>query len=162
MAQPLQIVSVIIVLRCENKFLLVQRNDNDDIFPGKWQNLGGKIEQEETVEKAIRREIKEEIGLKVDKYPIFLQSYSWKKDSNSPTRLGLIFLVNLVRRIKNYKIKLDKELENSGWFTLEQINNMNNDDMLIGKDSSTGTFGQLSQVPKVLRLLESNKRLNNK
>lgn len=146
MDKPLQIVSVIVVLRCESKFLLVQRNGNDDIFPGKWQNLGGKIEPGETVEMAIRRETKEEVGLEINKHPIFLQSYSWRKDKGSPVRLGLTFLTNLEGLIKNYKIKLDDELENFGWFDFEQIKDMNKKDMLIGKDSPTGTFGQLSQV----------------
>ena len=112
MGQPLQIVSVIIVLRCEDKFLLVRRSKDDDIFPGKWQNLGGKIELRETVEKAVKREIKEEIGIEIKKRPFFLQSYSWEKDNNSLVRLGLIFLVDLKGNIKDYQIKLDNELEN--------------------------------------------------
>ncbi|MFH1863315.1 MAG: NUDIX hydrolase [bacterium] len=156
MNQPLQIVSVIIVLECESKFLLVQRNKNDDIFPGKWQNLGGKIEPGETVENAIRREVREEIGLEIDKYPTFLQSYSWKKDNNSPVRLGLIFLVNLKGKIKDYQINLDNELENFGWFMFKEINKMNEKDMLIGKDSPTGTFGQLSLISKVQKRIKSH------
>jgi len=151
MNQPLQIVSIIIALQCEDKFLLVQRNNNDDIFPGKWQNLGGKIELGETVEKAIRREIKEEIGLEINKHPIFLQSYSWKKDNNGPARLGLIFLINLENTIKDYLVKLDRELEKFGWFSVEKIHEMNEKDMLIGKDSPTGTFGQLSRVDRILK-----------
>ena len=59
----LQIISVIVVLQSKNKFLLVQRHKDDDIFPGVWQNLGGKIESGETVESAIKREVKEEVGL---------------------------------------------------------------------------------------------------
>lgn len=149
MNPKLQIVSVIMALQCEGKFLLVQRSNDDDIFPGKWQNLGGKIEAGETVENAIRREVKEEIGLEIDEQPTFLQSYSWKKDNNSPVRLGLIFLVNLRGKIKDYQINLDNELENFGWFTFKEINKMNEKDMLIGKDSPTGTFGQLSQISKV-------------
>ncbi|MFZ5932525.1 MAG: NUDIX hydrolase [Patescibacteria group bacterium] len=146
MDNSLQIVSIIVVLRCESKFLLVQRNDNDDIFPGRWQNLGGKIEPGETVENAIRREIREEVGLKINRHPIFLQSYSWKKDNHSPVRLGLIFLISLVGKPKNYKIRLNSELSSFGWFSLNEVKRMNNSDKLIGKDSPTGTFGQLSQV----------------
>lgn len=156
MNQPLQIVSVIVTLECESKFLLVQRNKNDDIFPSKWQNLGGKIELGETVEHAIRREVKEEIGLEIDKHPIFLQSYSWKKDNNSPVRLGLIFLVNLKGNIKGYQINLNNELENFGWFMFKEINKMNEKDMLIGKDSPAGTFGQLSQISKVQKRIKSH------
>lgn len=146
MSQPLQIVSVIVALLCEDKFLLVQRSNNDDIFPGKWQNLGGKIEVGETVHDAIKREVKEEIGLKIDKNPIFIQSYSWKKDNNSRIRLGLIFLISLKGRGKDYHIKLDAELQDYGWFTIEEIDEMNKKDMLIGRRSPTGTLGQLSQI----------------
>ncbi len=147
--QPLQIVSIIISIKCSGKFLLVQRSENDDIFPGKWQNLGGKIELGETVEEAVKREIKEEIGIEIKKHPLFLQSYSWKKDNNSSVRLGLIFLIDLKGKTKDYQIKLDNELENFGWFSLKKIDKMNGKDMLIGRDSSTGTFGQLLQVKKL-------------
>ncbi len=146
--QPLQIVSVIIVIKRKNKFLLVQRSESDDIFPGKWQNLGGKIELGETVESAIKREVKEEVGLEITEHPIFLQSYSWKKDSNSPVRLGLIFLIKLEGNPRNHKIKLDSELSNFGWFGLNEAREKNEKDELIGKTSPTGTLGQLSQVDK--------------
>lgn len=71
--------SVITVLRYRDRFLLAQRREDDDIFPGKWQNIGGKIELGETVEGAIKREIEEKIGLKIKDSPVFLHSYSWKK-----------------------------------------------------------------------------------
>lgn len=144
--QPLQIVSVIVAIKSNDQFLIIQRSERDDIFPGKWQNLGGKIELGETVELAIKREVKEEIGLDIKAHPIFLQSYSWKKDEESLVRLGLIFLIELERKPSEYKIKLDDELSNFGWFTLEQVKVMNEKYKLIGKDSPTGTFGQLSQV----------------
>jgi len=41
--QPFQIVSVVLVIKCRNKFLLAKRHKNDEVFPGKWQNVGGKI-----------------------------------------------------------------------------------------------------------------------
>lgn len=144
--QPLQIVSVIVVIKSSGQFLIVQRSKHDDIFPGKWQNLGGKIELGETIEMAIKREVKEEIGLDIKAHPIFLQSYSWKKDEESPVRLGLIFLIELKDKPSEYRIKLDNELSNFGWFSLNEAKKMNDEDKLIGKDSPTGTLGQLSQV----------------
>ena len=83
--QPLQIISIIVVIKSQDKFLLVQRSLLDEIFPGKWQNLGGKVELGETIESAIRREVKEEVNLDINQRPIFLQSYSWKKDEISPS-----------------------------------------------------------------------------
>lgn len=142
--QPLQIVSVITIIRCQEKFLLVQRGSNDDIFPKKWQNLGGKIEIGETVESAIKREIKEEIGIELDIRPTFLLSYTWKKDEDSPTRLGLIFLMKLKGDPKKYRITLNSELSDFKWVSFNTAKKMNNENKLIGKDSPTGTFGQIS------------------
>lgn len=147
MDNPLQVISVILVIRCQNKFLLVQRSEEDDIFPGFWQNMGGKIEVGETVEKAISREMMEEVGLKLESTPIFLHSYSWKKDDSSPTKLGLIFLIDLKERIENYKINLCNELEQFGWYTLEEAESLKT----IGPDSPTGTLGQLNQIAKVVK-----------
>ncbi len=141
MSDNLQIVSVIAVIRNkEGKYLLVQRSENDDIFPLKWQNLGGKIELGERVEEALKREIQEEIGVTIDNVnPVFLQSYSWKKDENSDVRLGLIFLIEING---NVTIKISDELNDYKWFSLEQLEDLDT----IGKDSPTGTLGQIKQA----------------
>lgn len=136
---PLQIVSVIIILKCANKYLLVQRAKDDDIFPGKWQNLGGKVELGERLEECIQREIFEEIGLRIKSQPKFIMSYSWKKDETSPVRLGLIFQIDLSGKTNEYNIILDRELENCGWFSIKEANKLDT----IGKDSPTGTLKQL-------------------
>ena len=145
MSNPLQVISVILVIRCQNKFLLVQRSEKDDIFPGFWQNMGGKIEVGETVETAISREMMEEVNLKSESTPVFLQSYSWKKDNDSPIKLGLMFLIELSNAIDNYKINLCDELEKYGWFTLEEAKTLKT----IGPDSPTGTLGQLKQIDRL-------------
>jgi SAM-dependent methyltransferase len=50
-------------IRKENNILLVKRNIEP--FEGQWSLPGGFIEQDETVEEALTREIEEETGLKV-------------------------------------------------------------------------------------------------
>ena len=146
---PFQIVSIILVIHCEEKYLLVQRNHKDKIFPGKWQNPGGKVELGETIEKAIKRESKEEININIQDQPIFLQSYAWEKSKEDPMRLGIIFLVNLPKRICNYKVKLNSELADYNWFTIEEAKRLNFENRLIGKESPTGTLGQLLKAEAI-------------
>jgi 8-oxo-dGTP diphosphatase len=50
----------------EGLLLVCQRNENG-AFPLKWEFPGGKVEKEETHENALRRELKEELGIEADK-----------------------------------------------------------------------------------------------
>lgn len=57
------VVKSIIYNRKLGKILLVQRCGADDIGAGTWENAGGNVEQGETPELAMAREIYEETGL---------------------------------------------------------------------------------------------------
>jgi 8-oxo-dGTP diphosphatase len=46
-----------------DKFLLVQRSSDDDVGADSWENVGGNLEDGETPEEAMRREIREEVGI---------------------------------------------------------------------------------------------------
>lgn len=143
MSNPIHIVSVIAVILCEEKFLLVQRSKSDPIYPGLWQNLGGKVEEKEQIEEALAREICEEVGLQISTQPLYSQSYSWEMIKGQPNRIGLIFSYDLPGTIASYPICLDKELDDYGWFTMEDIEKL----PVIGKGSA-GTLGQLYKVLK--------------
>lgn len=147
MSNPIHIVTVISILKYQNEYLLVQRSKNDDILPSLWQNLGGKVEEGERIEFALRREIKEEVGLDIDEnqHPIFVQSYSWKKDQDSPYRMGIVFLFELDRKPE---IKVSDELENYGWFKYEDVLKLET----IGMKSETGTIAQIKMVRKLISI----------
>ena len=49
----------------ENKLLIAQRTKNSD-HPLKWEFPGGKIKQNESPEDALKRELKEELGINID------------------------------------------------------------------------------------------------
>ena len=52
------------ILIHRNKILIARRKDNDPLA-GKWEFPGGKIEQNETPEQCLTREMKEEFGIDV-------------------------------------------------------------------------------------------------
>ena len=55
----------IILLNSENKVLLILRDNKTSIpYPNMWDIPGGQIEEGETPEEAIRREMMEELGIK--------------------------------------------------------------------------------------------------
>lgn len=54
----------IIIINSNNKILLLLRDDVPNIpFPNKWDIPGGRIEEGETPDIAVRREMKEELGV---------------------------------------------------------------------------------------------------
>ena len=67
----------LIAVNKNGKFLLYQRDANPDIpYPERWALLGGGVEEDETPEEAIEREIKEEIGINIAMYAKF-KVYDW-------------------------------------------------------------------------------------
>jgi len=59
-----------IIVNSEGKILLIKRSDKSKNYPGYWGLVGGWIEWGETVEDALKREAREEIGcvIKVERF----------------------------------------------------------------------------------------------
>ena len=60
-----------------DKYLLVQRSSKDDIGADTWENIGGNIEDDETLEEGLRREIREEVGITDIEVGEEHQAYVW-------------------------------------------------------------------------------------
>ena len=64
MVENLPILCVDIVLKVDNKFLLVKRKNEP--LKNQWWLVGGRLKKGELVEEACRRKALEEIGIKID------------------------------------------------------------------------------------------------
>ncbi len=68
------------VFNSKGELFLQKRADNKDIQPGKWDtSVGGHIEFGESVEEALRREAREELGIQ-DFMPVFLHKYIFESE----------------------------------------------------------------------------------
>ena len=66
MPAPRLEVAAAVMLRADGKFLLAQRPANK-VYAGYWEFPGGKIEDGESAERALARELHEELGVDVER-----------------------------------------------------------------------------------------------
>lgn len=102
------------VIKRNNQIFAVQRGYGE--FKGKWEFPGGKIENGESEEEALNREIIEELDASI-KINSFLRNITWDYPS---FHLNMdVYLCSL----KDEKMEL-KEAMDSKWLTTDELNNV--------------------------------------
>jgi 8-oxo-dGTP diphosphatase len=105
-------VAIAIIINNENKILIARRPEGKP-HPGLWEFPGGKIEQGETVEDALKREVYEEVHLKVETAELFKQvQHDYKEE--------LVFL-NFMRVTKFTGDAIGKENQPIRWIKLQDL-----------------------------------------
>lgn len=94
---------------------LQKRAMTKDIQPGKWDtSVGGHIDYGETVEEALKREVREELGI-TDFTPIYITSYVFESTIEKE-------LVNTFRTVYSGEIHPDTtELDGGRFWTIEEV-----------------------------------------
>ncbi len=107
---------VMIVFFKDNKYLLTRRRDSNKRFDLKWQFPGGGWEPGESLEEALKRETKEELGIEPKEYKFLPKIFEEIRD-----HYHLIFFIFYAPFPKGAKITLNEEADKYGWFTLEEV-----------------------------------------
>lgn len=68
-----------------HRLLLLRRRKDLDIWPGLWDLPGGGVEKEDTLERALVREVLEETGFRVRVGPVLDVSLRWVPVRGEPT-----------------------------------------------------------------------------
>ena len=99
----------------DDKILLIQRERGD--FVGLWGIPGGKVEECEHIDEAVKREMFEEIGLKMEFKKVLGFSTEIIHDKNSTS-----FIYVCLLSINNNDVITNSEFEYK-WFTKDEIFN---------------------------------------
>lgn len=105
------------ILRDKDLFLIVKRNENDNLYPGAWEFPGGHLEDGETIKEGLKRELLEEIGFEDEFNPIITHYYDEIKSENRELiyNLEIDFIINVDR--SKLEIKLSDEHSEYKWVT---------------------------------------------
>lgn len=116
------------VFNAKGELYLQKRPMHKDIQPGKWDTaVGGHIDYGETVEEALRREVREELGI-IDFTPEKLGSYVFESEVEKE-------LVNSYRTVYTGTITPDSyELDGGRFWSVEEIKDA------LGKEVFTPNF----------------------
>lgn len=115
------------IMNKSGEILLQKRASCKKRNPNKWAKTGGHVDTKESVEEAIRREIKEEIGIDVDKKQIkVVDIYKSKNPNNKFFAYNFIFVIDT--KIEEFKLQKE-EVSEVKYFSIEDLENIkkNND-----------------------------------
>ena len=77
-SNKLHIVAVVAVVRnSEGKYLVLKRSEREIAYPGMYTFPGGKVEDNDTVEETLVKEVEEEAGMKLKSGKILLKDKSF-------------------------------------------------------------------------------------
>ncbi len=110
--------AVAAVIQKDNKVLLVRRSLQSRAQPGKWENPGGEVDEGETPELAIAREIKEEIGVEFSIEKILIEDDFKNTDSDWHVILygGKI--------VGEPQVMTEEEISEVNWFDITELDSL--------------------------------------
>jgi len=112
------IVAVKAVIMFNKKALIIQRAADDEVGANLWEFAGGKLDFGENLEAALKREVKEEVGLAVtvDKllYASTFKTHEYRQ----------LVILSYLCTADNDNVRLSNEHQNYMWANKEQMMDM--------------------------------------
>ena len=128
------------IMNEKGEILLQKRSATKDRNPNRWGKTGGHVDSGETTDEAIRREVKEEVGIEIPKNQIILTDIYKSRDLNDKYfGYNYIFIVDY--KIEDYILQKE-EVDEVKYITIEEMENIkkNNDKNYTFSDWSDESF----------------------
>ena len=116
--EPFTLITVYCAVKYKNKFLLLKRKT-----PEVWEFPGGKVEFDENLKEAAKRELKEETGIDLNLRDIKLLGAESVRYPNNYVKQVVVLFSSEIK--KKPKVRLgDKDHFEYGWFSLNELKNL--------------------------------------
>ncbi len=144
-------IAVTAIIYKDGKYLITKRAPHKKFFPNKWTVPGGGMEVDDyintpvstksgqwynAIEKTLRREVKEEVNLEIEK-PIYLLDLVFISPQGVPC-----IVISYYAEYKSGEVKLDKDATEYKWVTLEEAKEY---------DIIEGIWDEIEMVDKILK-----------
>lgn len=113
------------IMNKNGDILLQKRTANKRRNPNKWAKTGGQVDSGESVEEAIFREVKEELGIEIPQEQIKVIEIRKSDDKNKRFAYNFIFVVNY--KINEYTLQKD-EVAEVKYVSIEDMENLKKND----------------------------------
>ena len=106
------------IMNKKGEVLLQKRTANKVRNPNKWAKTGGQVDSGETVEEAIFREVKEELGIEIPKEQIRVIDIHKSSEKNKRFAYNFLFVVD--HKIDDYMLQKE-EVAEVKYVTIEEM-----------------------------------------
>jgi len=132
------------------KYLLLHRSEQKDYAAGAWECVTGRVDQEEGFEDALRREVREELGVEVRVEYILGTTHFYRGAPDPENELvGVIYLCSLA---DPNSIRISSEHSEYCWLSASQAL-----DLLSAPDPSTQWARRVIERAEIIRPLLAKK-----
>jgi len=135
------------------QYLLMRRSEQKDFARGAWECVTGRVDQGEGFEDALRREVREELGVEVQIEYILGTTHFYRGVPNPENELvGVVYLCSLTDPAY---IQISAEHSEYRWLSASQAI-----DLLSATDPSTQWAMRVIQRAKLIRLMLPDNLVN--
>lgn len=133
----------LVILNENNEILVTKRSDTKKVLPGKWECNGGAIDAGETPIEGLKREIWEELGIKIDKNKLVFFKTVIKDEKHN---IKDIYLYKENININSLKF-LDEEVSDAKYVSIDEYMEMfNAGDIVYNVDFDANDYQRAIQL----------------